>query len=204
METGPKFLHSLFEVAHVEFQTFDLSTQKVVFSSGVVRRLLGYSQEEYDALSTNFYQSIIHPDDFEKVQHTVEQILAAENGQIFEMTLRLRKKNGDYIWLHSRQMIYERTPGCGTCTIIREVEDVTKLVALENELKEKVRQLNVVSFKNSHLLRSPVASIMGLISLVEEQAITGEHNRQILQFLKETIIKLDDVIREINDEAREK
>jgi signal transduction histidine kinase len=52
-------------------------------------------------------------------------------------------------------------------------------------------------------LRNPVASIIGLVSLIEEHDdITSEHSRQILHFLKEAIIKLDHVIHEINDVAR--
>jgi hypothetical protein len=37
--------------------------------------------------------------------------------------------------------------------------------------------------------------------MIEEQGINGEHNRQILHFLKEAITKLDTVIHEINDVA---
>jgi len=132
---------------------------------------------------------------------TIANLLQAKNGQIVEMTVRLRKRSGDYIWVYSRQMIYEKNPVNHICTIIREVEDVTKLVELQEELKAKVDQLKIVSYKNSHLLRSPVASIIGLVDLVEEHGITSEHNRQILYYLKEAIIKLDEVIHEINDSA---
>lgn len=202
MKLGPKFLHSLFEVAHVEFQTYDLSSHKVVFSSGVARQLLGYTEQEYAKLSSGFYKSIIHPDDLQKVQQTIDNVIQSKNGEVIEMTVRLRKKDDSYIWLYSRQMVYERNEGDGAFTIIREVEDVTKLVNLQQELEAKVAQLNLVSFKNSHLLRSPVSSIIGLVSLIEENDIISEHNRQVLHFLKETITKLDNVIHEINDIAR--
>lgn len=199
MRPGAKFLHSLFEVAHVEFQTYDLSNHKVVFSSGVAHQLLGYSADEYASLSGDFYKSIVHPDDFQTVQQTIDKIIQSKNGDVIEMTVRLRKSDGSYIWLYSRQMTYERNADKQTFTIIREVEDVTRLVELQDELEEKVEQLKIVSYKNSHLLRSPVASIIGLVDLIEEHGITGEHNRQIVHFLKETITKLDNVIHEIND-----
>jgi len=201
MELGPKFLHSLFEVAHVEFQTYNLSKHKLVFSSGVARQLLGYSEHEFADLSVNFFKSIIHPDDIQTVQQTINKIVGSKNSEVVEMTIRLRKADGTYIWLCSRQMIYERNADDGSITIIREVEDVTKLIKLQNELEEKVEQLKAVSFKNSHLLRSPVASIIGLVDLIEENAITSEHNRQVVHFLKETITRLDAVIHEINDTA---
>jgi len=202
MKPGAKFLHSLFEVTHVEFQTYDVSNQKLLFSSGVTRQLLGYSESEYFNLSNDFYKSIIHPDDVEKVQQTIDKVIQSKSGEVVEMTVRLCRVDGVYVSLYSRQMIYEKNPVNHICTIIREVEDVTKLVKLQDELEEKVEQLKLVSFKNSHLLRSPVASIIGLVDIMEEHAVTSEHNRQVLQFLKETITKLDEVIHEINDIAR--
>jgi len=167
----------------------------------VVQQLLGYTPDEYLDLSQDFYKNILYPEDLKTVQDTIANLLQAKNGQIVEMTVRLRKRSGDYIWVYSRQMIYEKNPVNHICTIIREVEDVTKLVELQEELKAKVDQLKIVSYKNSHLLRSPVASIIGLVDLGEEHGITSEHNRQILYYLKEAIIKLDEVIHEINDSA---
>lgn len=202
MKPGAKFLHSLFEVAHVEFQAYDLADHKVIFSSGIASKLLGYTTEEYTKLSKDLYKSIVHPDDLETVQQTINKIITSKSGDIIEMTARFRKSDGHYIWLYSRQMIYERSHNDKTFTIIREVEDVTKLIELQDLLEEKVEQLKQVSYKNSHLVRAPVASIIGLVNLIEEQGITSDHNRQIFHFLKETITKLDNVIHEINEGAR--
>jgi PAS domain S-box-containing protein len=199
MKPGPRFLKSLFEVAHVEFQTYDLSDHKLVFSSGMARQMLGYSEDEYLKLSADFYKSIIHPDDFQKVHDTVEKICQAKKGEIIEMTIRVRRSDGFYIWATSRQMILERINNGNTCKIIREVEDVTKLIEIQNELEERVKQLREVSFKNSHLLRSPVSSIIGLVDLIDEGGIISEHNLKIYNYLKQTIKKLDEVIGEIND-----
>ncbi|CAN5220582.1 hypothetical protein BH09BAC6_BH09BAC6_21590 [soil metagenome] len=116
------------------------------------------------------------------------------------MTVRMRKSDGFYIWTSSREMILERNRSDHIFTIIRELEDVTKLV--ENELEEKVKQLQLVSYKNSHLLRSSVASIIGLIELIDEQGITSEHNRQIFNYLKQAIITLDQIIHDIHDAAQ--
>ncbi len=195
------FLHSLFEVAHVEFQTYDLADHKLAFSSGVARQLLGYSEEEYFKLSTHFFKDIIYPDDFAIVQETIDKIRRSKTGQVVEMTVRARRRDGNYIWMRSRQMIYEM---CGNdiCTVIREVEDVTRLIELQDELKQKVAQLKEVSYKNSHLLRSPVASIIGLVDLIEEHGMASDHNKEIVHFLKESIRRLDEVIHEINDTAR--
>jgi PAS domain S-box-containing protein len=201
MKPGPDFLHSIFDVTHVEFQTYDLSNAKLIFSSGVAHQMLGFPEDEFFDLSSDFYKSIIHPDDFHMAQETIKKVMQSKDGEVIEMTVRARRSDGFYIWVHSRQMIYQRSSDGKACTIITEVEDLTKLIGIQNELEEKVRQLEVVSYKNSHLLRSPVASIIGLVEIIDEQGITSEHNMKIFNFLKEAITKLDVVIREINNAA---
>ena len=201
MKPGIKFLNSLFEITHLEFQTYDLTNKTLTFSSGMAHQLLGYTKEEYRALSTDFYKPIIHPDDYPRVLQFINQMIASKKGEVIELTVRVRKSDGDYIWVCSRQMVYERKSKNRISSIIREVEDVTRFIELRDTLEEKVEQLKIVSHKNSHLLRGPVASIIGLVDLVEEQGITSEHNRQILKYLKETITKLDSIVHEINQDA---
>ena len=92
MIPGVKFLHSLFEVAHVEFQAYDLEDHKLIFSSGVARQLLGYSEDEYLKLSTRFFKEIIYPDDFPIVQDTIDKISPKSlqiSADLFLETIRL-------------------------------------------------------------------------------------------------------------------
>src|SRR5476651_2511903 len=100
MRPGVKFLNSLFEVTHVEFQAYDLSHHKVVFSSGVACKMLGYAEDEYVNLSKDFYKNIVHPDDCQKVQETINRIIQSKNGEVIDMTVRLRKIDGGYLWLY--------------------------------------------------------------------------------------------------------
>jgi PAS domain S-box-containing protein len=199
MKTSDKFLRSLFEVSHVEFQTYDLSNHKLIFSSGMLSKILGYSPEEYNRHSSDFYKELIHPADRQKVLDHIQKICYSSQGQIIEMTVRVRRIDGQYIWVYSRQMVMERNIHTGACVIIREVQDVTEYIKLQDALERKIEQLQVISYKNSHLVRSPVASILGLVNMIEEQGITGEHNMQVLSYLKKAIEKLDGLIHEIND-----
>lgn len=202
MKPNNQFLRSVFEVAHVEFQEYDLSSQRLLFSSGVATKILGYTHDEYFALSGDFYKKIVHPDDWQTVQTTWDKLLHSKNGEVIEMTIRLLRHDGNYLWAYSRQMVMDRHPnGSHIKTIIREVEDVTYIMELEDQLKQKVEKLQTISYHNSHLLRSPVASIIGLINIIEEHGIVGDHNMQIFEYLKQTIEKLDSVIHEINDVA---
>ncbi len=77
-------------------------------------------------------------------------------------------------------------------------EDVTELMKLHEELKKTVEALDKIAFKNSHEVRGPVATIIGLMNLMNEQSFINDFDGQCFQLLKKTVQKLDDIIFEIN------
>ncbi|MFN4946949.1 MAG: hypothetical protein ACK5FG_09585, partial [Chryseotalea sp.] len=74
-----------------------------------------------------------------------------------------------------------------------KVEERTKQVFDRN------LQLEEYAFINSHKLRGPVASILGLIHLFEKQLISQDEFSETLLKLKNSSIKLDRIIAEINE-----
>ncbi len=203
MEPGKKFLKSLIEVSHIEFQSYDFKRHQLIFSSGLAQRILGYSKDEFYKLSRNYYEGMIHPDDIPMMREAIEKIIHSTDDEVIEMTARFRKADGNYIWLYTRKLVSERDKDGNPRTITTVAEDVTEMILLQDELREKVQQLELISYKNSHLIRSPVSSIIGLINLIEVREITSTHNLKIFTFLKQAIEKLDTVIREINDLCQE-
>jgi PAS domain S-box-containing protein len=102
MEPSAKFLNSLFEVAHVEFQTYDLDKHKLIFSSGLAHKLLGYTEREYYKFSRDFYMDLVHPDDRKIVFEAIDKIRHASKSEIVEMTVRLRRRDGVYGGIRAR------------------------------------------------------------------------------------------------------
>jgi len=201
MQPGCKFLKSLIEVSHVEFQSYDFQRHQILFSSGVGERILGYSKKEFYEFSHNFFEDLIYPDDLPTMREAIDKIIHSSKDEVIEMTARYRRADGNYVWLYTRKLVSKRDKNGYPLKITTIAEDVTETVLLQDQLKEKIDQLTTISYKNSHLLRSPVASIIGLINLFEKKDITSTHNLQIFHYLKQAIEKLDAVIHEINDIA---
>ncbi|MCK5700348.1 MAG: hypothetical protein KAI29_04320, partial [Cyclobacteriaceae bacterium] len=65
-------------------------------------------------------------------------------------------------------------------------------------LEARNRQLTEYAFINSHILRSPVSTIMGLINLISYSTLP-EKDQNIYEHLKETSQILDNVVIKIND-----
>jgi tetratricopeptide (TPR) repeat protein len=65
------------------------------------------------------------------------------------------------------------------------------------ELEEKNASLAEYAFFNAHKLRAPVATILGLISLIENEKVTHEERMELIASLRDSTKDLDDVTRQI-------
>jgi PAS domain S-box-containing protein len=80
-----------------------------------------------------------------------------------------------------------------TCTS-RDITEQRELLLKIQQQNEKLRE---IAWIQSHKVRGPVASILGLIPLFDYEAAGNEHNADILHKLEGVTNELDSVIREI-------
>jgi PAS domain S-box-containing protein len=78
--------------------------------------------------------------------------------------------------------------------------DITERKEKEALLQEQEEKLHVVSWLNSHQLRRPVASILGLSSLMR-MTDNKEEKEELFELLCHCTVELDDIIHQINEEA---
>lgn len=85
-----------------------------------------------------------------------------------------------------------------------KIQGRTKELKLKNqELETKNRKLGEYAFYNAHQFRAPVAAILGLASLFENQNLDIEGAREIIENLKKSATNLDIMVREINQKLEE-
>jgi sigma-B regulation protein RsbU (phosphoserine phosphatase) len=77
-----------------------------------------------------------------------------------------------------------------------EVELLNKKLQAEREKQQKSSALEEVAFDQSHLVRVPLANILGLISLVESSALNDD-TRQLFDLIKQSSLQLDTEVRKI-------
>ena len=191
------FIESVIEVSHVDFSSYDLKNHALIYSSGLASRLLGYSQEEMNAFAEDYNRTIIHPDDLAIVDKKLDEIMHSKPGQIVETIVRYKRKDGRYIWGYTRKLVAERDESGQPSKITTIAQDITELVSIQDELMRRVKELDEISYRNSHELRGPVASIIGLTNLLRDKGLIDQHFLEILDHLGSTVQKLDNVVSEL-------
>jgi nitrogen-specific signal transduction histidine kinase len=76
------------------------------------------------------------------------------------------------------------------------VIDITERKKRDQHIQNQDEQLRKISWIQSHQTRQPIATILGLINVMDKTSLT-EDNLQIIKMLEGEIDKLDTVVREI-------
>lgn len=75
------------------------------------------------------------------------------------------------------------------------IVDITERKRHEIQIEMQTEILQQISWMQSHQTRQPVATILGLINILEKSSLSDD-NRKIVAMLEDTALKLDDVIRD--------
>ena len=104
--------------------------------------------------------------------------------------------NGDILYqeFSNNPIIDHKGKIVGVNCIARDISEQRKQYLKIREQNEKLIE---IAWIQSHKVRSPVASILGLAELFDFQASGNEHNAEILDLIKTATFQLDDIIREV-------
>ena len=111
-------------------------------------------------------------------------------GKIRRRTMEVQRQN-DEIQAQSEEIMAQTEEIKG---INENLESIVH--ARTSELERKNKALEEYAFINAHKLRSPVASILGLVHLISKTQLDDE-GREIAKRLRQSADELDDIVRSI-------
>lgn len=142
----------------------------------------------------------IHVDDHVLVVATVEKCLAQPN-TAFDVIIRKPAIDGGYIytqWDFIALLNEHNQPHCVMCIGMEITSFIEDGAAKHSKLQE-------IAYDQSHLVRRPLANILGLSQLLSDNTImTEEERNHLLEQLHTVAQELDDVVRSVTSKAQEK
>jgi len=155
----------------------------------------GYSEEEMTFLHPlNFFDN----DEKEKMENEIRMVLTYGQSDSEANILTKSKKKIPY-YFNSITINYE-----GQECVIGTGTNISERKRMEENLKAKNKDLEEFAHIVSHNLRAPIAKIQGLASLVNIEDSGTKENMNLLQYIKDEVINLDNIIKEMNSIIREK
>ena len=137
-------------------------------------------------------------------------ILAIQEEKDVQLEARLKNPAGEYRWFFIRIIPWKNQAGilsmwfCTCLDIQAQKEKQLQVVNnLNSQLSEasslaqhKEKVLKELAFAQSHLVRSPISKILGLISLLENREADDE-TRFIISLLSQSTIELDSIVTDM-------
>lgn len=147
------------------------------------------------------FRSIINEDEKEEF---IEIYLKALGGESTFTEIKTTDPSGEQLWFQVRvQPVYKQSGellGVSIFTI-----NITEKIAAQISLKENEAKLKEIAWNQSHIIRSPVAKILGIINIFEDFPELDEKEKQ--EWIDRLLVstkELDYVIRNIVDIANTK
>lgn len=124
------------------------------------------------------------------------------NGKVQNYELDFKTKNGNVIKaIISSKIIFDEN---GAPKIIEgTIHDITQRKNAEEMLTLKNEKLIEVAFLQSHIVRRPVANVLGILHLINKDNPADPMNLELIPKLEQVSKDLDDVIRQIVEKTKE-
>jgi PAS domain S-box-containing protein len=163
------------------------------------QRWLEYTGLTFDDMKGWGWSKVLHPDHFERVVARIKH--AAETGETWEDTFRLRRSDGSYRWFLSSAVPVRDEHGnivCwfGTNTDIEDLKQARE--AAENANRVKDEFLATVS----HELRTPLNAIMGWTHLLTRGKLDEDTYARGLETIARNASAQNQLISDLLDVSR--
>jgi PAS domain S-box-containing protein len=161
--------------------------------------VLGFTPEE---LVGRRRRDMLHPEDRQVVADGFERMLA-EPGRAEVFTVRVRHKDGRWVWLHtSARVVREDGVPVGVIDVSR---DVTERVAADAALREAKLEAESANRAKaeflanvSHEIRTPMNGVLGALHLLEREPISPE-GRELMRQASDCGRMLSQLLNDVLD-----
>jgi PAS domain S-box-containing protein len=168
-------------------------TDELLFLSDSAEVLWGVNKEEAAKDVSKLWAPIL-PEDLEGMGQSIQK--SASEMSFWDHIWRIETPLGEIKWLNGRAQPIKSDDGSIIWQSI--ILDITELKEHQNKLTLLGEQLQYYAHRHSHDLRSPLAQLMGLLSLVEAELNDSNPNKKtFINELLNSTTKLDQIVREM-------
>jgi PAS domain S-box-containing protein len=170
---------------------WDMVTGAMVWNQGI-KGIFGYRQTTYDE---NWWRERVHPEDLDRVVGQLTRLIEKKEHNL-RVKYRFQCRDGSYRFVLDRAFIVFNDQGVPV-RLIGSMQDITDHVNQIKEIEEQNSRLSQISWIQSHKVRGPLARIMGLVSLIDQDVLSTREKPEFITDLKNAAQELDNVVREI-------
>lgn len=180
----------LFNLNPLPMWVYNVETLQFVRVNKAAIQKYGYTKEEFERMTL---RDIRPKEDIPKLEQAIEFV--KNHKRLFANGLyRHKKKNGDIIFVELvSNIIYVNDEKFELVL----ANDITDRVNYINAIEEQNAKLQEIAFTQSHIVRAPLANMMGILHLAKDMDLNSPEGAELLEHFFNCGVELDKSIREI-------
>lgn len=123
----------------------DLAQGRNVFANRELTAQLGYTPDEVQAMGPALFATLLHPEDFARVPARMATLQALPDGVVSNHEYRMRHRNGAWVWLESREVVFQRDTAGRPSHILGIASEVTERKELELRLRDQQERYRLLA-----------------------------------------------------------
>lgn len=127
----------------------------------------------------------------------LKEIASSKENKSFQLTKQIISKNGDVIILKVYGMKIINTKS-KKHTFIAAFQNISEQINFLDSLESQNKKLRELAFEQSHIVRAPLARILGIADLINGFELDNEEKKDLLSHINTSAKELDQALREIN------
>jgi PAS domain S-box-containing protein len=173
---------------------WDLSSNSLKWNKGFNDNF-GYDDDEFYTIN-NWYK-LIHPEDLIRVKNEIKVQIENKKTRI-QSEYRFLCADGQYQFVLDRSFIIYKNGQSDR--IIGSMQNITDRINYIQAIEKQNQTLNEISWMQSHVVRAPLANILGLLELLDYDE-NDFSKQELLAYLLKAATELDDIIKDIIKKA---
>lgn len=171
---------------------WDIENNVVIWGEGF-QTMLGYDLNTYDF---HLWSRNIHEDDRKRILQELKRAISDPDRKSFNAEFRFLKANGEITYVQHRGIFIRNAEGKAVRALGAMI-DLSEALSHLRKIELQDQALKEIAWTQSHIVRAPLANLMGLISLLKNNVNTGVSDDVLLGYISKSAEELDKVIREI-------
>ncbi|WDF53822.1 PAS domain S-box protein [Mucilaginibacter sp. KACC 22063] len=184
LAASEKKYSDLFHLSPLPMWVLDVDTFRFLDVNDAALTNYGYSRDEFLAMSAT---SLLLPEDIKSVTARVRS-----NSDNYNIITRHVKKNGELIKVSIQSKLLP--PGGKPARIVL-ANDITERQNYVAEIEKQNQQLQEIAWIQSHVVRVPLARIMGLLELYRIYQDSEIDRQELINIITLSANELDDIIK---------
>lgn len=186
----------LFHLSPQPMYVYDIETLQFLDVNHAAVVHYGYNVDEFLNITI---KDLRFDEDLEELNEIVNYLKKNTHKTYKGTSFRHKKKNGEiiYVDVQTKSIFYKNIK-----SQISIITDVTERLNYIQTIEDQNKKLQEIAWMQSHLVRAPLARIMGITDLIQNHTAENEAElHDLLQHLLNSVNELDTIIKDVSDKT---